>query len=456
MTRVIRWIAETVKRRRRTNQKTDANRRSSTIPREGTLALGQLECAGTGKSFSKLRLALDCLWKRLTALRGRWRQRSERLRTIAILRRNRQRFRALTSGRSLLKFGPSARCHPAPKDGMLIPCQLSDQAGTTNELEGAERPSALVEAEIARLATNRSRHRKIRRDSSLSFSGEPNLHRTSCSTIFPWHDHPFRLISWLEMNKFGATEFYAIGAFFESVSGVITSQPQEVPPEGRERIRAILDSIAKSCGNISLKQSALATKRLHGELGEHMSKEALITNLRSVTQLIHSEMETQLFLWVPEHRSEWFSKDAETILGAECCARFPSAQREVEESAKCYAAGRFTASAFHLTRATEAGVKALAKAINFTPPNDNWTLVFRQMGNEFKLPQTQRPAHWQTHGDFLEDIWADLRAVSKAWRNDIAHLVDTYTEEEAKGLLDVIPIFLRHLATKMDEKGTLY
>lgn len=275
-------------------------------------------------------------------------------------------------------------------------------------------------------------------------------------TIPPWLADPFRLISWLDMNKFSATEFYAIGAFFESVSGVITSQPQEVPPEGRERICIILDSIAKSCGNISLKQSALATKRLHRELGEHMSKEALLTNLRSVTQLIHSEMESQLFLWVPGHRSEWYSKDAETILGVECCARFPSARREVEESAKCYAMGRFTASAFHLTRATEAGVKALAKAINFAPPNDNWTLVFRQMGNEFKLPQTQRPAHWQTHGDFLEDIWADLRAVSKAWRNDIAHLVDTYTEEEAKGLLEVIPLFLRHLATKMDENGKLY
>ena len=49
-----------------------------------------------------------------------------------------------------------------------------------------------------------------------------------------------------------------------------------------------------------------------------------------------------------------------------------------------------------------------------------------------------------------------LRAVSKAWRNDIAHLVDTYTEEDAKGLLNVIPLFLRHLAEKMDENGTLF
>jgi hypothetical protein len=64
--------------------------------------------------------------------------------------------------------------------------------------------------------------------------------------------------------------------------------------------------------------------------------------------------------------------------------------------------------------------------------------------------------HWQTHGELSETVWADLRAESKAWRNNIAHLVDTYSEEEAKNLLAVIPVFLRDLATKMNEKGKLY
>lgn len=80
----------------------------------------------------------------------------------------------------------------------------------------------------------------------------------------------------------------------------------------------------------------------------------------------------------------------------------------------------------------------------------------KRIKSEFAMKPSQRPRHWQTHGDFLETVWADLRAVSKAWRNNIAHLVDTYSEEETKDLLTVIPMFLRDLATKMNENGKLY
>jgi hypothetical protein len=50
---------------RTAHQRTDATPRSSTIHREKILTPGQPECAGTGKSSSKLRQALDCLWKKV-------------------------------------------------------------------------------------------------------------------------------------------------------------------------------------------------------------------------------------------------------------------------------------------------------------------------------------------------------------------------------------------------------
>lgn len=190
------------------------------------------------------------------------------------------------------------------------------------------------------------------------------------------------------------------------------------------------------------------------------TSEEFKARVRELRSIISDEMSDHLFLWVPAHRAQYFSRDAETFVGAECCNRFPSVRKEVEEAAKFYATGRYTASAFHMTRATEAGIQAVARAIQFIPKDNNWTLVFREMGTQFKVvstnPQTTWPAHWQTHKDFLETVWADLRAVSKAWRSDIAHLVDSYSEDEAKGLLDVISLFLKHLATKMDETGTLY
>lgn len=280
------------------------------------------------------------------------------------------------------------------------------------------------------------------------------------AAIPPWLADPFRLISWLDMNKFSAEAFFKIGCLLGN-----TIQALNVPPEVASfpdlTVQALfgwIKTIDSECKKIGLVESSKAAARLCVEFTgmDRPSKDDVRVKIDSLQKLIGSEMESQLFLWVPGYRAEWHSKDAEAILGTECCKRFKSIQIEIEEAAKCYALGRYTASAFHLMRSTEAGVKALARAIGYTPPHNQWDLVFKQMQREFALKPSQRPPHWQTHGDFLETIWADLRAVSKAWRNDVAHLVDVYSEEEAKNLLTVIPIFLRELATKMDENGKLY
>jgi len=263
------------------------------------------------------------------------------------------------------------------------------------------------------------------------------------------------------MNKFGALTFFKIGCLLGDthqalyhVEGRETSFPEMTP----KRLVNWLQQIAGHCDKIALSEASKFAMRVVRDMstGNGLGAIELRTKFRDLQELIGSEMNAQTFLWVPPHPAVFYSKDAESMIGAQCCARFKSVQRELEEAAKCYSLARYTSCAFHLMRSTEAGVKALARAINYVPPHDQWDLVFKRMKSEFALKPSQRPAHWQTHGDFLETIWADLRAVSKAWRNDIAHLVDTYSEEEAKNLLTVIPMFLRDLAAQMNEKGKLF
>lgn len=275
----------------------------------------------------------------------------------------------------------------------------------------------------------------------------------------PWIEHPFRLISWLEMIKVSAESYLLIGSYLGETHQVlyhIGKVSGTFVGFNANTIGTHLRNIAKECDKIALRESAKYARRIDRDLSQGLQREQLQSKISDLREFIDSEMRGQLFLWSPPHRADFYSKDAESVVGAECCARFPSIQREVEEALTCYALGRYTACAFHISRSTEAGMQALAKAINYVPPNNNWNLVFRELGNQFRLPSQNRPAHWQTHGDFLETVWADLRAVGKAWRNDIAHLVDTYTEEEAKEFIAIIPIFLRDLAKQMDENGKLY
>src|ERR1051325_1634858 len=123
------------------------------------------ENAGTERKSSKRRLELGCVWSRLVALQDQWRDRSERQRTIEAALMNRQRFRALTSGRVTVR---PARCGECPP-GTIEPPQACDQSkgreDTPSESEGAAPPSDLVEALISGSAINRRHYRESLRSS---------------------------------------------------------------------------------------------------------------------------------------------------------------------------------------------------------------------------------------------------------------------------------------------------
>ena len=179
--------------------------------------------------------------------------------------------------------------------------------------------------------------------------------------------------------------------------------------------------------------------------------------IEELQEIITSEMESHLFLWMPPHRGEFYRKTAEDILGQEGVSRFKNVVYEVEEATKAFAFARYTACAFHLNRMTEAGIKAFGKAIGHVPKDDNWGRVFGEFEDQMKLPPKQRTQPWwTTHGDFLMEVSGDLRAVKNAWRNEVMHLDAVYSEEHARHLLAVIPAFMKHIATKMDENGVLY
>ena len=260
------------------------------------------------------------------------------------------------------------------------------------------------------------------------------------------------------MNRFGAQEFMQIAATLQKIEAWCTTTAKTPESNLLEIVsQDVFVKTAAALEHIGCNVSCASLKRIESDVASgSQGAISFAARIREVASTIQSEMALHLFLWVQPHHAEFYSKTAESVVGDECCTRFPSIKREVDEAVKCYAVGRFTASAFHLMRATEVVVKALAKAINAAPKHDAWRLVFEEMKSQVARPFGNRQKHWKTHGEFLHTIWADMCAVAKEWRNDLAHTVDIYSEEEAKQLLGVIPVFLRHGATKMDESGTLY
>ena len=147
-----------------------------------------------------------------------------------------------------------------------------------------------------------------------------------CGTKLPWIEHPFRLISWLEMNKFSAESFVQMAFHFGTVGlslRVKIHVPQNAFPDLiPENIGDWVVRVKNNCERILLTESVKCAERIIWDFQNvGVRSVALSEKIDGLMRLIASEMESQLFLWVPGHRSDWYSKDAEAIVGSECCIR---------------------------------------------------------------------------------------------------------------------------------------
>ena len=162
------------------------------------------------------------------------------------------------------------------------------------------------------------------------------------------------------MNEFSVALYHKIGLLFGSTEASLHSLAGKRPALLSGDLAEWLGTLAATCERDGLNLSAEAATRIAKEFREgHRDPADLGIKIGEMTKLITAEMDSHLFLWVPPQRSKFYSKRAHDIAGPQWCSRFVSTIPEIEEAAKCYAVGRYTAAAFHLMRATEKGTKAL-------------------------------------------------------------------------------------------------
>lgn len=277
----------------------------------------------------------------------------------------------------------------------------------------------------------------------------------------PWIENPHVLISWLDMNQFGAQLFVNIGAWLSQVThGWPTDDEPEREGLGdlhRDSAKTMFNNLSKLLGELGCNISAAAAGRLSSSAAySKTTPQELEIRAKELKSMIFDEMKQQKFFWMPLTRSEWYEKGGRMILGDECVNRFTNSgiENEMDRAAKCFAFGQHTACVFHLMRISEAGVRALAKAVGYDwEQSPNWGKFYRQYDAQLATNPTKHTEPWLSHAEFLESVGGNLRAVKDAWRNNTMHLEKTYDEEQAKHLLAVVPSFMKQLASQVDEDG---
>ena len=201
-----------------------------------------------------------------------------------------------------------------------------------------------------------------------------------------------------------------------------------------------LEHLQKHCTAYDVRISGLAIKRLLDNWDdEYAAKQPIqaAANLSDIGIRIYDELSLKHFFVLGAAESQMYKGDYFTH---EILAAFPSTTEDLEEACKCIAFGRYTASVFHLMRAMEFAVQALASELKIANVARDWGKLLSDMSKQIEpMPKSPERDRWS-------ESHSHLYHVKQAWRNDVMHPKATYTEEQAEDVIRAVRSFMKHLA----------
>jgi hypothetical protein len=169
--------------------------------------------------------------------------------------------------------------------------------------------------------------------------------------------------------------------------------------------------------------------------------------LDEVAARMRDELLLCLFMQIPSDRIDYFVDKPQ--FGEAVATKFPKAITDIQEAGKCYATGRSTASVFHLMRVMEVSVQWLGTKLGIIlAGRKNWHNILDEVDKAIKALPVKTTAQRKKRSR-LAEASAHLRMVKDAWRNDVMHPKETYSEEEAERIFRNVKDFMIHLATKL-------
>lgn len=142
---------------------------------------------------------------------------------------------------------------------------------------------------------------------------------------------------------------------------------------------------------------------------------------------------------------------ADTWIGSDVTAKFPSISLEAEEASKCHALGRNTACVFHLMRILELGLNSLARSLGVSFERRNWENIISDIESQIKKIGPTRGPSWKDEEQFYAGAALQFRYFKNAWRNHVMHIRDVYSQDKSREIMSHVKEFMSHLATRIDE-----
>lgn len=268
---------------------------------------------------------------------------------------------------------------------------------------------------------------------------------------------PHRLWSLWDMLRFYAHQFVRLSSILASMSGLFSSVGKDFNDGDRRIMEKEIGEANFLLSEVGLNFSAkMAQRILEKAKSKHYDAAYFVNQIQVLHERIKDELQERYCLCLEPHEAALYAP-IQSLVGQEIEAKFPSILYEIDESAKCAALGRDTASAFHAIRCLEAGLRAISACLGVPDPTKgaerNWNQI---LGNIKKASDVKWPTskdRFSGDGKLFEELHATLHAMQNPYRNATMHLDARYSKDEAEVIRIVVKAFLIKVSLRMDENG---
>jgi hypothetical protein len=227
----------------------------------------------------------------------------------------------------------------------------------------------------------------------------------------------------------------------------------------RNQLIGALNFAHRQCIKLGLQSAEHRFERIFTDLRtmpEHLNHAWAVINLDVLIEAVDDDSKFERFYHYPQEKGRMFLRVLDDWKAS--IDVFPSAKKEIESGIDCYALEHNAASVFHMMRATEIGLRSLARERKVTFPRHplewaEWNDIIDEIEKSARAATNgmRRGFALDAARTFYSAAVAQLRAF-KETRNKISHMRGEFDELDARRTINQVRDFMNGLASKISEK----
>src|SRR6266436_2154611 len=230
----------------------------------------------------------------------------------------------------------------------------------------------------------------------------------------------------------GNLEHYQSKAVAEADrTGVLSELSSEVKRGILEHLNPLGELCKKLGLTASNSQRQALMRRIYNMVDiKGCSAQGIAAQLEDLLHSVRREVGKRYFAFIPENKIEFFEQH--DLFGERVSAAFPSAQSEIKDAGNCLAADLHTAAVFHFMRASEHGLRALARHLRVKPSMPleyaGWEEVIRAIDRKLGALRTKPRGRAKSEAlEFYRLTLSECEMLKDVWRNPVSHARHRYT-----------------------------